>query len=171
MILFRLILNSEQKYLSTFLFPNCVVCFFHQYSIDDCRRKVLLPCYICTQKPQIMFDSIVKYLEINIELVKLDIKEIIAKLIVDIIKLAVVGFLLSMGLVFLSIALGLWLGELTGSSITGTAIVGSLYVLAAIIFVAVRKKLRLLFEKAVAKYIPDNQKLINELNEHEKAEY
>ncbi|WP_448518062.1 phage holin family protein [Rhodoflexus sp.] len=118
-----------------------------------------------------MFDSIVKYLEINIELVKLDIKEIIAKLIVDIIKLAVVGFLLSMGLVFLSIALGLWLGELTGSSITGTAIVGSLYVLAAIIFVAVRKKLRLLFEKAVAKYIPDNQKLINELNEHEKAEY
>lgn len=118
-----------------------------------------------------MFDSIVKYLEINIELVKLDVKEMAAKLIVDIIKIIVAGFLLSMGIVFLSIALGLWLSQLTGSMIAGASAIGGLYLLAATIFIVIRKKLRGLFEKAVSKYIPYNQSLINELAEDEKYEH
>lgn len=118
-----------------------------------------------------MFDSLIKYLEINLELVKLDVKEMTAKLIVDVIKLTVVGFLMSMGVIFLSVSLGIWLGELTGSLIWGTGIVGLLYVSAASIFVAVRKKLRPLFEKVVEKYIPNNQKLIDELTDDEKIEH
>jgi len=119
-----------------------------------------------------MFDSLIKYLEINIELVKLDIKEIIAKIIVDVIKLVVVGFLASMALIFLSIALGLWLSELTGSVIQGLGIVGGLYLGATAIFIAFRNKLRVAFNKAVSKYIPDNQQLINELMQsHEKTEH
>lgn len=119
-----------------------------------------------------MFDSLIKYLEINIELVKLDIKEMVAKMIVDVIKLVVVGFLSSMALIFLSIALGLWLGEMTGSMIQGLGIVGGLYLLSAAVFVVARKKLRMVFERVVSKYIPDNQQLINELTqEHEKSEH
>lgn len=118
-----------------------------------------------------MFDSLIKYLEINLELVKLDVKEMTAKLIVDVIKLTVVGFLMSMGVIFLSVSLGIWLGELTGSLIWGTGIVGLLYVSVASIFVAVRKKLRPLFEKVVEKYIPNNQKLIDELTDDEKIEH
>lgn len=119
-----------------------------------------------------MFDSLIKYLEINIELIKLDVKEMVAKMIVDVIKLIVVGFLASMALIFLSVSLGLWLGEATGSMIQGLGIVGGLYLMAAVVFVAARKKLRMAFQRVVSKYIPDNQQLINELTQKdEKSEH
>ncbi|MCS7019602.1 MAG: phage holin family protein [Cytophagales bacterium] len=118
-----------------------------------------------------MFDSLIKYLEINLELVKLDIKEIAAKLIVDVIKLLVIGFLISMAVIFFSIALSIWLGNISGSMTVGTSTVGALYVLGVVLLVAMRRKLRPVLEKIVAKYIPNNQKLIQELTENEKPQY
>ncbi|MCS6967961.1 MAG: phage holin family protein [Cytophagales bacterium] len=117
-----------------------------------------------------MIETLIKYLEINLELVKLDVKEIAAKLIVDVVKLVFMGFLVSMGVVFLSIALSFWISQLTGSFIVGLSLVGAVYLLAAFIFMLVRRQLRPIFERIVAKYIPYNQKLIDELLNNEKAQ-
>jgi len=140
-----------------------------------CPNELSVP-YIChsqtiaVPKAPFMFDNIVKFIEINLEIVKLDIKETIATSIVNLIKLLVGGFFVTLALIFASIALALFLGGWLASQALGFGAVALLYLAGFGIFRLFQNKLKNAFREMVQKQIPENTQLLNELSAPDQDE-
>ncbi|MCU0450638.1 MAG: phage holin family protein [Bernardetiaceae bacterium] len=116
-----------------------------------------------------MFENLIKFLEINIEIVKLDVREMMAKAMVQLIQLLVAAFFVGLALVFASTALALLIGHWWGPA-AGFGVVAGLYALGFGIFRLYLARLKTYLREVVQKQIPENTRLLNELNADEPHE-
>jgi hypothetical protein len=110
-----------------------------------------------------MLDNIVKFIEINLEIVKLDVREIIASSMVNLIKLLVGGFFLLLALVFASTALAFFLSGLLASHALGFGLVAVGYLAGFGVFRLFQARLKSYFRAVVQRQIPENTQLLKEL--------
>jgi Putative Actinobacterial Holin-X, holin superfamily III len=116
-----------------------------------------------------MFENLIKFLEINIEIVKLDVREMVAKAVVQLIQWLMAAFFVGLALVFASAALALLIGHWWGPP-AGFGVVAGLYALGFGIFRLYLGRLKTYFREVVQKQIPVNTRLLNELNADEPHE-
>jgi hypothetical protein len=118
-----------------------------------------------------MLDQLIRFLEINIELVKIEVKNTVSQLLAEFVKLVVGLFFLAMLLVFGSIALALYLGELLSNQPVGFLLISVLYVLLFGSFLAYQRKIKQTIKESIDEEIPDNTDLLKEADQsHEKNE-
>jgi Zn-dependent protease with chaperone function len=101
-----------------------------------------------------MFDSLIKYLEVNLELVKLDAKETAVRIIAKMMKAVALMILGSFTLLFTSLAFAFYLDKIIGSSFYGFFIVGLFYLLLLLIFWGFRKKITQKIQESIDVEIP-----------------
>ncbi len=95
-------------------------------------------------------DSLKKYLEIRLDLFKLDVIEKSSRVISLLISVALILLVFSLFFLFASWALALWLGTLLGSQILGFLSVAGFFLLLTIVFYLLRKRL---FLSSVIKHL------------------
>lgn len=88
-----------------------------------------------------MVDLIKKYIENRIQLVKLELVSVLANLGAGLISSFLILLFLLIVLFFLSIAAALWAGRYFNNSALGFAIVGGIYVLIFIVYIAFLKNI------------------------------
>lgn len=93
-----------------------------------------------------LIGNLTGYIETRVELVKLEIREDIAKAVARLTVLAVVLAVLSLFILFFSVSIALLLGEYLGF-FEGFAIVAGFYLLLTIIIVALRRSVSVALEE------------------------
>lgn len=101
-----------------------------------------------------MLDNLVKYLEVNIELIKLDTKETAVRIIAKMMKAIVMMILGSFTLLFISLALAFYLDSLLGSAFHGFFIIGLFYLLLLVGFWLSRKRINRKIQESIDVEIP-----------------
>ncbi len=101
-----------------------------------------------------MLDNLVKYLEVNVELIKLDTKETLIRIIAKMMKAIVMMILGSFTLLFISLALAFYLDKLLGSAFYGFFIVGLFYLMLFVIFWLSHKKITKKIQESIDVEIP-----------------
>lgn len=84
---------------------------------------------------------VVKYINTNCELIKLEATERISLFLSGLIGLLLVGSIATLFILFASFSIGFYLSTLLGNSYAGFIIVAGFYLLLGLILVLVRKKL------------------------------
>lgn len=92
--------------------------------------------------------DILEYIEVKFDLIRLHTAENLSRIFSNAAKTAVIGFLLSLILLFLSFAAGFYFGSLLNSNELGFLCVSGFYVLLLFLFLAFRKRI---VEKPVIK--------------------
>lgn len=87
-----------------------------------------------------MFDTLKKYIENRIQLVKLELVGILSNLAVKMISSLILLFISMFILIMLSISLSFWISSLLGSYALGFASVGVIYLLILIVYIVFIKK-------------------------------
>lgn len=82
-----------------------------------------------------------KYVEKTIHYYKLKLLKSITEDISSFIKIVLIGLLSTLILIFLSISLAIYLGDLLANSALGYLLVSSIYILILLILIAVKKKI------------------------------
>ena len=85
--------------------------------------------------------DILEYIEVKLDLIRIHTAENLARIFSNVATLAVIGFLLSLMILFLSIAAGFYFGSLFDSNELGFLCVAGFYVLLLIVFLALRKRI------------------------------
>lgn len=101
-----------------------------------------------------MLDSLIKYLEVNLELVKLDAKETAVRIIAKMMKAVILMIFGSFTLLFTSLALAFYLDKVLGSEFYGFFIVGLFYLLLLIVFWAFRRRITQKIQESIDVEIP-----------------
>lgn len=101
-----------------------------------------------------MLDSLVKYLEVNVELIKLDAKETAVRIISKMMKAIVMMILGSFTLLFISLACAFYLDTIFGSPFYGFFVVGLFYLLLFVVFWLGRKKIIRKIQESIDVEIP-----------------
>jgi len=107
--------------------------------------------------------DILEYIEVKLDQIRLHTAENLSRIFSNVATIAVIGYLVSLLILFLSFAAGFYLGSLLDSNELGFLCVSGFYVLLLIVFLALRKRIveqpvikamiRLLFPK-----FEDNEK-------------
>lgn len=105
-------------------------------------------------KVEDVVENLTGYVESRIEVIKLDVKNEVTRISVTAVVWTIVSLFALMVLVCLSIALGLWLGHLTGSLPLGFVLVSLVYVIISAGLIASQESL----QKAVYKRVFPNHK-------------
>ena len=113
-----------------------------------------------------LFDSISSYMEARIRLLKLEMGELVAESSVKIMEILAVGILISLGLFFMSIAAGIFLGEVFDNYGLGFLCIGGFYSLLGLILYLTWDKLGL--KEKIYNYLA--QKLESEIKEESEDE-
>jgi hypothetical protein len=95
-----------------------------------------------------MANSLTGYLEARMELLKIEIKEDVAKGVSKAVVFVVLAFAFSLFIFFISVGLAYWIGESLGVP-AGFAIVSAVYLLIAIILYVKRDEISQKIEKQV----------------------
>jgi fatty acid desaturase len=95
-----------------------------------------------------LLESAKEYSRTSLELIKLNVIDKVAEILSSAIPLSVVIILFSSFLLFLSVGLAFWLGDLTGKIFYGFFIVAGFYILLAVI-------IHFLMHKRIKKVIGD----------------
>jgi Zn-dependent protease with chaperone function len=101
-----------------------------------------------------MLDNLIKYLEVNLEIVKLDAKEVMVRIISKMMKAILMMILGSFTLLFVSLAFAFYIDSLLGSSFHGFFIVGLFYLMLFFIFWLLRKKITRNIQESIDVEIP-----------------
>jgi uncharacterized BrkB/YihY/UPF0761 family membrane protein len=101
-----------------------------------------------------MLDSLVKYLEVNLELIKLDTKETAVRIIAKMMKAIVMMILGAFTLLFISLAFAYYLDTILGSAFYGFFVVGLFYLLLFVLFWLFRKKISAKIRESIDEEIP-----------------
>ena len=105
-----------------------------------------------------IIDSLSGYVEARIELVKIEIREEVAKVIAKAMILAVVFFFALMFIFFFSVALAHFLNRYFTESYIGYGIVAGIYLLGFLVFMIFRKGILKNFEHKLAEAIKHREK-------------
>lgn len=105
-------------------------------------------------KVEDVVENLTGYVESRIEVIKLDVKNEVTRISVATVVWMIVSIFALMVLVCLSIALGLWLGDLTGSQPLGFVLVALVYVVVSAGLLASQESL----QKVVARRVFPNHK-------------
>jgi len=92
--------------------------------------------------------DILEYIEVRFDQIRLHTAESLSRIFSDVAKMAVIGYLFSLMLLFLSFAAGFYLGSLLNSNELGFICVAGFYLLLIILFLLLRKRI---VEKPVIK--------------------
>ena len=101
-----------------------------------------------------MLDKLIKYVEINIELFKLDLKEGIVRVIAKIIRFMLTLILLSFMLLFVSLGLALYLNQALQSQFYGFMLVGGAYAVLFVVFWLMRYKVIEKVQESIDEELP-----------------
>ena len=102
----------------------------------------------------LMLDSLVKYLEVNVELIKLDTKETAVRVIAKMMKAIIMMILGSFTLLFISLACAFYLDTILGSRFYGFSVVALFYLLLIVIFWLGHKKVTRKIRESIDVEIP-----------------
>ena len=105
-----------------------------------------------------VFSSLSGYVEARVELLKIEIKEDIAKVIASAMIFAVIFFFATMFLIFFSIGLAQFLNRYFNEMYVGYWIVAGLYLVGFLIFMIFRKTILKKFEIQLANIIKQREK-------------
>jgi len=97
--------------------------------------------------------SLTGYVETRAELLKIEIKEEVAKSLSKMSLLFVLILFFLVSVMFLSVALAFWIGQSTGSMVGGFAIVGGVYLLLAIIMFLLKEQISQRLEKKLMEIV------------------
>jgi len=86
-------------------------------------------------------NDIQEYIELQLDIIKLNVAESISRLLITIARTAVIIFFSSIILLFLSIAAALWIGDILGSAAAGFLIIAGFDLMLLLIFILFRKYL------------------------------
>jgi Zn-dependent protease with chaperone function len=101
-----------------------------------------------------MLDNIIKYIEVNLEIAKLEAKEVMVRLIAKMMKAVLMIILGSFTILFVSLAFAFYLDTLLGSAFYGFFIIGLFYLSLFFIFWLLRKKITNSIQKSIDVEIP-----------------
>ena len=87
-----------------------------------------------------MFDTLKKYIENRMQLVKLELVGVLSNLAVKMISSLILLFISMFILIMLSISLSFWISSLLGSYVMGFASVGVIYLFMLIVYIVFFKK-------------------------------
>jgi hypothetical protein len=85
--------------------------------------------------------EIQEYVEVKLDLLKLHIAEHLSRLLSNAATLLIAGFLVFLILLFISFAMGFFLGSLLQSNVAGFLCMAGFYFLVLILFFLIRKKI------------------------------
>jgi hypothetical protein len=85
--------------------------------------------------------DILEYVEVKFDQIRLHTAENLSRIFSNVATIAVIGYLLSLMILFLSFAAGFYLGSLLDSDELGFLCVAGFYVLLLIVFLALRKRI------------------------------
>ena len=105
-----------------------------------------------------VFSHLSGYLEARIELLKIEIREEVAKVIAGAMLFAVIFFFVTMFMIFLSIGLAQFLNQFFEASYAGYWIVAGIYLAGLLSFMIFRKGILKNFEKHLADQIKRREK-------------
>ena len=105
-----------------------------------------------------VFNHLSGYLEARIELLKIEIREDVAKVIANAMIYAVVFFFATMFMIFFSIGLAQFLNQFLNESYSGYWIVAGIYLAGFLIFMIFRKGILNNFEKHLTDIIKRREK-------------
>jgi hypothetical protein len=118
-----------------------------------------------------LLQNITRFLEIKLEIYELRLKEQLSETLANLVVLLFVMLVGFVGLVFLSLALGLYLNNLLNSSFAGLLIVGVIYLLTGYIVYKFKDRLMLTTRILQAMIKEPLNKVDNEHNETHEDEY
>jgi hypothetical protein len=96
-----------------------------------------------------LIENLTGYVETRVEILKIEAKEEISKQLSNAIVYVSIGFLFALVLLFLSVAIGLTIGEHLGN-FAGFSIVAGFYLIVGVILLLNREKLIKAIEKNIA---------------------
>lgn len=105
-----------------------------------------------------VFNHLSGYVEARIELLKIEIREEVAKVVANAMIYAVVFFFATMFMVFLSVGLAHFLNQYFNESYLGYWIVAGLYLVGLLVFMIFRTPILKNFEKHLADIIKRREK-------------
>jgi uncharacterized membrane protein YqjE len=105
-----------------------------------------------------IFDHLSGYVEARIELLKIEIREDVAKAIAGALIYIVVFFFATMFMIFLSIGLAQFLNQYFNASYIGFWLVAGFYLAGFLVFLIFRKNILKKFEKQLADIIKQREK-------------
>ena len=85
--------------------------------------------------------DILEYVEVKFDLIRLHTAENLSRIFSNVATIAVIGYLVSLMILFLSFAAGFYLGSLLDSDELGFLCVAGFYALLFIVFLALRKRI------------------------------
>ena len=85
--------------------------------------------------------DLLEYIEVKLDLIRIHTAENLSRIFSNVATIAVIGFLLSLMILFLSFAAGFYFGSLLDSNELGFLCVAGFYVLLLIVFLALRKRI------------------------------
>lgn len=101
-----------------------------------------------------MLDNIIKYIEVNLEIAKLEAKEVMVRLIAKMMKAVLMIILGSFTILFVSLAFAFYLDTLLGSAFYGFFIIGLFYLSLFFVFWLLRKRITNSIQKSIDVEIP-----------------
>ena len=102
-------------------------------------------------------DSLMGYVETRVELLKIEIKEDLAKSMAKVALILVLAFSFTVFVLFMSVSLAFWIAQSVGT-VGGFAAVGGFYFTLAIILVLLRKPLSHSLEKKLIEIFKHKKK-------------
>lgn len=118
-----------------------------------------------------LLQNITSFLEIKLEIYELRLKKQLSETLANLVVVLFVMLVGFVGLVFLSLALGLYLNNLLNSSFAGLLIVGVIYLLTGYIVYRLKDRLMLTTRILQAMIKEPLNKVENEHNETHEDEY
>ena len=97
-----------------------------------------------------LIESVSKYIEARIELIKVDVQQGIAKTLVSVIEYGIIGVVGLFAFIFLCVGLANLLNELTDSRFWGYFIMTGLFLLVLVAVVASKKAIQVKMEKVAS---------------------